>query len=141
MLKNICSALLGICFFILCSTPVMALDFKDGKYEITSSVDMPGMPAGAIPPQVTTECMTNKDLIPGKDVVGQECKITKTKQSGDTITWEMECIQEGRKMTSTGKMVYKGADFTGNVDISMDTEAGPMKMTTKMSGKRVGKCD
>jgi hypothetical protein len=139
MLKNIISILLMISCLTLITMASWALDFESGKYEITSRMEMPGMPA-AIPPQTIVQCMTDQDPIPNSNPENQDCKITDMQQTKTTVSWEMECIQQGQKMTSTGQMTYKGDTFEGTIKTNLGPDAGNMTMTTVITGKRLSDC-
>ncbi|MDX9709788.1 MAG: hypothetical protein RBT64_09555 [Trichloromonas sp.] len=39
------------------------VDMQDGQWEITTRVEMPGIPV-QIPPMTVSQCITQKDLIP-----------------------------------------------------------------------------
>lgn len=140
MLKKIMLSFLGICILFLFSTVVWALDFNPGKYEITSTVEMLGMPAGTIPPQTIAQCLTQQDPIPNSDASNQECEIKNMKQTDNTVSWEMECVQEGRKMTSQGQMTYNGDRFEGTITMNMGPQAGNMAIATTITGNRIGDC-
>lgn len=139
MLKNIVTIILIICCMIFIAAPSLALDFQPGKYEITSKVEMPGMP-GTIPPQTITQCITEQDPLPNQNPENQQCKIVDMNQKDNTISWKMECDQQGQKITSTGSMTYKGDSFKGTVLTNMGPQAGNMTMTTAISGKRISNC-
>ena len=123
----------------LIALPAWGLDLKAGKYEITSIVEMPGMPGG-MPPQTVTQCMTKQDPVPNTSADAQGCKITNMKTKGNTVTYEMECTQQGMTMKGSGKMIYKGDTFEGTNKMSMGPAAGGMTVTTKITGKRIGSC-
>ncbi len=124
---------------VLCTSSLYALDFKPGLYDVTTQVEMPGMPT-AIPPVTSRECMTKEDLIPGNNTTESDCTLKETNQNGNTVTWKMECDQEGQKMLSEGTLTYKGDRFDGIVTVTMHTQSGPMTMKTKISGIRAGNC-
>lgn len=135
MFKKINFIFTGVCVVFLFSMNSFALDFNPGEYQITTKVKMPGIPA-----QITTECVSEQDLIPKSDSSGQDCEIHNMEQKGNVITWEMECNQEGQKMTSQGEMIYSGDSFKGTITVKMGPQAGNMVMTTEISGKRTGNC-
>ncbi len=137
--KSAAVFMLMLCL-VLFSNPVWGLNFEPGMYEITSKVEMPGMPAGAVPPQTITQCLTKQEPVPNKDAGGQTCVIKDMNQDGNTITWKMECDQQGQKMTSEGQMSYNGDSFEGTSTMNMGSQAGNMTMTTLISGKRIGDC-
>ena len=111
---------------------------QEGKWEITSVTEMPGMPM-KMGPVKHTQCITKKDLVPQSSQPGQECKITNTKISGDTVTWTMKCSGQGGEVKGSGKITYNGDSFEDTTKMLM--EQGGMEMTSHMSGKRIGDCD
>jgi hypothetical protein len=115
------------------------LNMQDGKWEITTNVEMKGMPP--MPPTKFTQCITRKDAIPQKPENNQDCKVTNNKVSGDTVTWSMQCKSKEGTMDSNGKITYKNDTFDGIVNMNMDgPKTGKMQMTQHMSGKRIGNC-
>ena len=139
MLKKnatIVSMLACMAFFV---TNAWGLDLQDGSYKITSKVEMPGMPM-QIPPVTVTQCITNQDPLPNQSTAGQQCNIIDTKTEGKTVSWKMECSQQGQKMQSTGKMVYNGDRFEGTTKTIMGPQSGNMTITTVIKGKRIGAC-
>jgi hypothetical protein len=139
MLKKIVMSCILICAIFLFSAVSWAVDFNPGKYEIIATVKMPGMPL-TVPPQTTTECMTEQDLIIKNDADSQGCEIKDVKEDGNTISWKMECTQEGQTMESSGRIDYAGNSFKGTIIMNMRTQAGNMTATTTIEGKRIGKC-
>ena len=111
------------------------LNMKEGLWEITTKTKIPGM---EMPPMKHTQCITKNDLVPQSSQPGQECKITETKVIGNTVTWTMQCKTQGEEMKGTGKITYSGDSFEGTIIISMPQ--ADMKITTHMSGKRIGDC-
>lgn len=110
-------------------------NMKEGLWEITTKTKMPGM---EMPPMKHTQCITKNDLVPQSSQPGQECKITETKVIGNTVTWTMQCKTQGEEMKGTGKITYSGDSFEGTIIISMPQ--ANMKITTHISGKRIGDC-
>ena len=111
-------------------------DINEGLWEITTKMNMQGMD---MPPVTHTQCITKNDLVPqGSEQPGQECKIADVKASGNTVTWIMKCNGKGGEVTGTGEITYSGNSFKGTMTISMPQ--ANMKMTSNLSGKRIGKC-
>ncbi len=126
------------------AAPALAADakpnMKPGQWETTVQMEMPGMPM-AMPPQTSSSCLTEKDMVPGAAQPGQECKVTKQKLTGDTLEWSVECKDKsGAVSTMVGKGTYKGETFTGTMQMTMSHGGAPMQMNAKMTGKRVGDC-
>jgi len=115
-------------------------NMQEGLWEITSSMEMPGMPA--MPPMKHTQCLTRKDMVPQSQEKNQDCKITQTGQSGNTVTWSMKCSGEVGAMEGTGKVTYSGDTFQGAMTMSMPApeQGGKMQMTQQMKGRRIGNC-
>ena len=124
------------CFTAL---PAWGLDFQPGEYEVTTKVEMPGMPM-PMPPQTNIQCLTEKDPLPDSDAGSQNCKVSDMKTKGNTMTWRMVCDQDGTKTESTGSMTYKGDRFDGTIKTKMGPEMGNTTVTVVISGKRIGKC-
>jgi len=113
------------------------VNFKPGKWEITTSMKMAG--GMSVPPQTFTQCMTKEDMVPQDTQPGQECEVVELKHSGNTITWKTKCKTEQGDMNGSGKIEYSGTSFKGNMEMSMP--AVNMKFSSDMSGRRIGKCD
>jgi hypothetical protein len=118
-----------------------------GKWEITTTVEMAGMPM-KMPPIKTTQCMTKDDMIlknlpqPGPGMQGEKnnpCKVTNTEIKGDTVIWDLVC--EGQQgMVSHGEITYHGDTMEGFVKMTGQQGQKP-PMTLKLKGKRIGPCD
>jgi hypothetical protein len=63
------------------------------------------------------------------------------KTDGGTITYTMTCNQQGMAIKSTGRMTFKGDTFEGSARTVMGPQADSMTITTKIKGRRIGKCD
>jgi hypothetical protein len=114
---------------------------RDGRWEVTMQMEMPGMPV-PLPPQTTTQCITPEQAnnpqqsVPqaGRGQVG-DCKVADYKIDGNKVSWTMKC--EGREpMTGTGEMIYAGETYKGTIKVS----ARGQNVTMTYSGKRLGDC-
>lgn len=138
MLKKV--FLFSLLCLLLTAVQSWALDLNSGKYEITTKVEMKGIP-GRVAPQTTTQCINKQDPVPVNSANAQGCKITDMKIEGNTVFYTMECEQQGMKIKTTGEMIYKGDTFEGTAKTEMGQAAGGMTVTTIISGKRIGNCD
>jgi hypothetical protein len=111
---------------------------KPGKWEVTTRMEMPGMQMN-MPPMTHTQCITETDYVPQTGQPGEECEVTRTRVSGDTVTWTMHCHGKGGEMNGTGKVTYQGDSFKG--EISMSVVQTGMSMTIHTNGVRIGACD
>ena len=95
-----------------------------------------------IPARKHTQCLTKENMlkstVPKEQDQEEECKITDTKISVNTVTWAMKCSGKDA-MELTGKTTYHGDTFEGIITmISNDPEEE--KMITHISGRRIGEC-
>lgn len=115
-----------------------APEMREGKWEIKSTMDMPGMPY-KIPPTVVTHCYTKDDVKDQKKVVtnkNSDCTVTDMKTTGNKVTWKMKCTGKS-KGTFSGETVF-GKD---SYDSTMKMQTEGHNMTTKVKAKRIGNCD
>jgi len=102
-------AALTVFIFMLCVHIAFAdPDIKEGKWEITAKMEMPGMPM-EMPAVIFTQCMTAQDNIPVNKNELRDCKILSSSTDGNTATWIMQCTQDGENIESRGTLTYKGA--------------------------------
>lgn len=108
-----------------------------GKWEITTKAEMSGMPLQSM---THTQCITNDDLVPVSEDTSQECQITGTRISGDTVSWKMTCSgQDGGGMDGTGQVTYQGNSMYGSMNMTSKPHGAKMRNT--FSGRRIGNCD
>jgi hypothetical protein len=134
------AAILIFIVFAMVSTSFAEPNLKEGKWEVTTTMEMPGMPM-QLPPFTYTQCITKSDLVPENTQQQQQqnenCDAVDVKTSGNTVTWSTKCKGEEGETKGTGTITYSGDTFTGNMKVNQ----GGMEMTTKMNGKYIGKCD
>jgi len=118
---------------------------KPGMWEITTTMEVPGMPM-AIPPTTRTQCYAKKDVDDPKKVApnasrkDENCALTDHKVTGNKVTWSVQC-QGKRAGSGTGEMVLKGDSYEGTIKMnSHDPRRGEMQMTQHIKGRRVGDC-
>ena len=111
-----------------------ATPMRDGYWEMTTTMEMPGMPA-QIPPTQMRHCFTGEDVRDYKKAItaAEGCTITDLKESGNKISWKMNCEGAGE---STGTTVFNGDAF----ETTMTMQAEGMDMTVNVKAKRLGEC-
>ena len=126
-----------------CITVVFAAStMREGKWEISMSMNMPGMPF-AIPAVTHTQCITKEDIKNNKTVPSagkdDECEVKNYKLRGNTVTWETVC-KDGSK--GSGEITYKGDSYTGKMNMeTIDKKSGKKtKIDYKIKGQRKGDC-
>jgi uncharacterized protein DUF3617 len=121
-----------------------APNMKEGLWEITTKMEMPGLPAN-VPPQTTRRCVTKKDLAdsektpPGAEMRDGRCKLTDYKLQGNTASWKMACEGENA-MSGTGTITYSGTSYSGTQVVSMKQGGQTQNMTLQFAGKHLGEC-
>ena len=125
-----------LCVLLLPATSYAASGMRDGLWEISSRVEMPGMPM-KIPPTVTKHCYSKEDVKDQKTAISRDknCSVTDLKTSGNKVTWTMKCTGPNAA-TMTGETVF-GSDSYASV---MHMNSAGHNMTTKVKGKRLGAC-
>ena len=134
--------IIAIGIIALSSSAAYAADkanFKDGLWEITSTMEMEGMAMGS---QTNTvrQCMKSDNPIPARKDVN--CKVDKMNISGDSVNWRMTCNDpQTGKVQTEGNMTYRGGEsFDGKMDTKFSDGEHEMKMHSDMRGTYVGAC-
>lgn len=108
---------------------------KDELWEVSSQMNVPGMPAGmgAMTQRICQDKDPGKQTMQGQNM--QNCKITDMKQSGTRVTLTVTCPDSRAVIEqnyNAARTEYKGT-------MRMTGRDGDMTMT--MSGRKVGSCD
>lgn len=125
---------------------------KDGLYEITTSMDMsgmPGMPQGMKMSGVTTQkCISRDSMENGSGMFGQQgqqdemskdCTTSNFNMSGDTATYRIVCTGKN-KMEMDGSVTLTGNGYNGANKMKMKQDGQDMNMTANFVGKYLGAC-
>ena len=116
-------------------------NIHEGNWEITSTMEMEGMPAGGAVPMKYAQCLTSKDAVPKNPETVKGCTITSMKAEGNTVTWVMRCNEQGATIDGSGTVTYSSDTMQGTIKMTLnDPEGGKMQMTQRLSGKRIGDC-
>jgi hypothetical protein len=111
------------------------VNMHEGKWEITNTMEMQGMPAGMMKPHTITTCLSQKDNVP-KDTEQKDCTMKDMKVEGDTVSWEMLCKNSSGK----GRVTYAGSTFDGVMETMMKEGGKEMNAKMTMKGKYLGPC-
>ncbi len=127
--------------FVLAVFSLNAFAASGEYWEITSKMDMPGMPM-AMPAHTSKVCLpkggeSDPSRTQGKD---SKCEFTDVQRSGNTVKFKGTCVNDrGDKMKVSGETTHDSNSFKTKMQMSSDG-GGNMSMNT--SGKRVGgSCD
>jgi hypothetical protein len=123
-------------FFFACKSKSSGPNMKEGKWEINVKFKTTGKMPFQMPPQTFTQCITKDKAIPQKIEPNQDCKITKSTISGDTVSWIVECKTSEGPVISEGTVTYKGEHFDGVIKM----KHFGMDITQYMNGKWIGEC-
>ena len=123
----------AVSFLFSGSLSFAAPNMDDGLWEITTTVNMPSMPAKSF---THTTCLTKEKAIPQTAQSG--CTVKDVKTQGNAVSWTVVC-KEGMS-TSTGKVTYAGTTMDGVVETTVKTDGQTMMMKSTMKGKRIGAC-
>jgi len=138
MLKELCIALTILVTATSVSFAGSELKMQEGMWEITTKMEIPEMPMD-MPPMKHTQCLMKKDVVPQSSQAGQECKISQTKITGNTVTWTMQCSGgPGGDTKGNGTITYNGNSMNGTIKLT-NTQSN-MKMTSHLTGHRIGDC-
>ncbi len=115
-------------------------DVREGMWEITSQMEMPGMPM-AVPPVTFKQCFTKQSMKPENILRNNNCTMQKMDVRSNSVSWQMSCQQQGMQMTGTGNIDYRHTAFSGNFVMKMSgANQSPMQMNSKLTGRYIGPC-
>jgi hypothetical protein len=109
---------------------------REGLWEITTQMEMPGMPV-KMKPTVMKHCYTKTDVADRKSVISRDknCSVTDLKNTGNKVTWTMTCTGSNAG-TMTGETVFSGDSYAS----VMKMKSQGRNVTMKVKGKRLGDC-
>ncbi len=123
-------------FLLSAFAPARADDPPGVLWEVTSQMDMQGMPMSP-PPSTAKVCAARDSDQPPPPPPGQTCTMTNVQRSGSRLSWDAHCKGE-MEMTGHGEITYDSPDsYRGEIRFSADG----VTMTTRLSGRKIGTCD
>jgi CO dehydrogenase/acetyl-CoA synthase alpha subunit len=125
-----------LCLMAVPAVSLAADGISPGLWEITTQMNMPGMPA-KMKPMVIKHCYTKNDAADQKNVISRDknCTVTDMKKVGNKVVWAMKCTGQNAG-TMNGETVFGPDSYTS----TMDMKAQGRKVTMKVKGKRLGAC-
>ena len=116
---------------------------KEGQYETTMEMEMPGMPPGMGKQQMKNQhCVTNQDIEGGKMGKGEMpkgCEVKNFKMSGNTASYTTVCTGE-REMTSDANITFTDNGYKMDMKTAMKQGGQTMNMTQRMESRYLGPC-
>lgn len=133
--RTITLALLTVVAVAACSS---GPNMEDGIWEMTTTMEMEGMPAGMpkLPPMTFRQCLSSDKMIPTQQRQNQDCEVLEQDISGNTVTWQMRCTTNGTVSEMSGSSTYSGDTMEGSSQVSTKG----MKMSSHVTGRRLGDC-
>jgi len=111
---------------------------KDDLWEITTKMEMPGMPM-AMPAQTQRLCIgksgKDDDYIPKRE----GCRVQDSKRVGNKVSYKMVCTGKDT-MTVSGETTFGANSYDGKMAMSGKMDGQQIDMNQTYSGKRVGDC-
>ncbi|MBN2401894.1 MAG: DUF3617 family protein [Spirochaetes bacterium] len=129
-------------FFFMAVLFAASIKMREGKWEVTMTMNIPGMPM-AMPPVTHTQCITKKDLEDNKKTLpsagkSEDCEIKNYRVKDNTVTWETVC-KDGTR--GSGQIIYKGDSYTGTMKLeTVDRKGQKSTINYKIKGQRKGDC-
>lgn len=123
----------------LAASPALA---APGEFwEVTSKMDIPGMPF-AMPARTARVCIAKGAEKDPKYASDKECVVSDVKNSGNKTSWKVRCNQKGEIMTGVGEMSGNADKSEGTIHLSGTSGGSPIDMTQTYASKRIGgACD
>jgi Protein of unknown function (DUF3617) len=125
-----------VAMIALAAAPPAAAQGKDDLWEVSSKMEMPGMPM-AMPAQVNRVCVgknrKDEDLIPRQE----NCRVVDSKRVGNRLTYRMECTGNEPSVI-VGDLTFGNNAYDGQMRMTMTKTNDTMNMA--LSGRRVGDC-
>jgi hypothetical protein len=113
------------------------VNMQEGKWEITNTFEMKGMPAGMMKPHTMTACLSQKDYVPKEpQQKDNDCAMKDVKVDGNTVNWEVQCKNSSGK----GTVTYAGSTFDGVMETMMKEGGKETNAKMTMKGKYLGPC-
>lgn len=124
-----------LAFAVAFATPASAQG-TDELWEISSRMDMPGMPM-AMPAQTNRVCLgknrKDEDLVPRQG----DCRVVDSRRSGNQLNYKMECAGP-EPSTVDGTITFGDGAYTGKMRMTMTRTKDAVDLA--LAGKRVGAC-
>ena len=109
---------------------------KDDLWEISSKMEMPGMPM-AMPAQTSRVCIgknrKDEEFVPKQG----DCRMVESKRVGNKFTYKMDCSGKLAAIVD-GAITFGDNTYDGRMHMAMKQTSDAMDMT--FTGKRVGDC-
>lgn len=134
-MKKRCMLALAACLAGLGGTAV-----ADDKWEVTTSMEMVGMPF-QMPPTKQVLCLApgaqnNEKMVPAD----KNCQVKSFTTTGSTSRFRIECAPP-QQMTGEGEITRMGTDaYKGELKAKGNMQGQPIDMKISYAGRKIGSC-
>ena len=128
-------AAIALALALAASMPASAQG-KDELWEVSSRMEMPGMPT-AMAPQVRRVCLAKNRKDEAFVPLQGDCRMLDGKRVGNKFTYKMDCSGNHPAIVD-GAITFASDAYDGRMRMAMKQTNDAMDMT--FSGKRVGEC-
>lgn len=121
--------------------PVLSFAAPGEYWELTSKMDMPGMPM-AMPATTMKVCVPIGGERDPKYAADKNCVVSDVVNSGNKTSWKMRCNHDGEIMIGSGEMSGTRDSSEGTMRLSGTSGGKKFDMTNTYKNRRVGgACD
>ena len=119
---------------------------KEGMYETTMEMEMPGMPAGMGRQNMKFQkCVTAEDIESGQVGKGRDgkapdnCEVKNFTMSGNNASYTTVCKGDP-EMTADTRIAFNDGGYKMDMRMAMNQGGQVMNMTQHMEGRYLGPC-
>jgi hypothetical protein len=135
--------LIALLISIMSGSTSLAVFAAPGEYwEVTSKMEMPGMPF-AMPATMQKVCIPKgSESDPKRSSGDKDCQMSDVKIVGNKTSWKVRCDHNGEVMTGSGEQTTTANGYEGKMHFEGKSHGRDNNMTMAFSGKHVGgSCD
>lgn len=129
------------CGAALCvSTSHAGPTMQPGLWEVSTSMDMPGMPM-QMPATTIKHCYTKEDVSDSSRMLPKDdkCTIRDYKVDGNKANWSVQCTGD-TAVDGSGSVSFNNDSYNGNIKMLVKNGAETVQIMSKISARRVGNC-
>lgn len=112
----------------------------DEQWSVTAKATLTAPMHMSMPAMTTTQCNPAGGHQGPPAMKNSDCKVKHWDRSGDRISYEVSCDQNGTIMTGKGWTEITGGSMKGHMSLSGSAGGTAMAMAVEYSGKRTGTC-
>jgi hypothetical protein len=127
--------------FFFASSAAAGPAFPEGLWEITATMEIPGLDPGLTRPQTYQRCLTGEDPIPREPERDRQCRLLRSSLEGDALTWSVQCTLDRGTMSGRGRVLFQKETLRGVMRARIESDGKKaLSVTQRISGRRIGDC-